>query len=350
MVFDSGTRTYQGPRDHGESQFTFLNRSGRPPFEAARRRIDDWYSRLCDGLKESVRQRLVSGEDRRFDAAFWELYLHELFTRLCYEISCEPTLPNGRKIDFLLRRGDAAFYLEATAAGISNEQRGAGARRDRIYRELNQVKATAFMLGISIDQAGPGDAPRLARLRDELEAWLAGLDPDEVVRQWEAYGEVPSYSWPGGGGWVITFDALPNKPELRGQPVDRPLGLFVDHTANTVRGETPLVRALKDKQPSGYGDLPLPYVVAVNETSLIPFDSPEPHRANVMFGTPKPGYIDGSSLHWVRKGDGFWRGPSALPRNRRLAAVLFASGLTPWTIDKVELARRPGEDRPAPDR
>ncbi len=35
-----------------------------------------------------------------FDAAFWELYLHELFTRLGYEVACEPTLPNGRKIDF----------------------------------------------------------------------------------------------------------------------------------------------------------------------------------------------------------------------------------------------------------
>jgi hypothetical protein len=162
-------RTYQGPREHGESQFAFLDRSGRPPFEAARRRIDDWYSRLCDGLKEGVRQRLRGEDDQHFDAAFWELYLHELFTRLGYEISCEPTLPNGRKIDFLLRRGDAAFYLEATAAGVSDEQRGADARRDRIYRELNQVRTTAFRLGISIDQAGPGDAPRLARLRDDLE-------------------------------------------------------------------------------------------------------------------------------------------------------------------------------------
>jgi hypothetical protein len=337
MVFDSGTRTYQGPRATESLSSRSSTAPGRPPFEAARRRIDDWYSRLCDGLKEGVIQRLRGGNDRHFDAAFWELYLHELFTRLGYEISCEPTLSNGRKIDFLLRRGDAAFYLEATAAGISNEQRGADARRDRIYRELNQVKTTAFMLGISIDQAGPGDAPRLARLRDDLEAWLAGLDPDEVVRQWEANGEVPSYSWSGGGGWAITFDAFPNKPELRGQPVDRPLGIFVDYTLNTVRDETPLARALKDKQPSGYGDLPLPYVVAVNETSLIPFDPPEPHRTNVMFGTPKIEYGGGSGPRWVREGDGFWRGPGAHPRNRRLAAVLLASRLTPWTIDQAEL-------------
>lgn len=352
MVFDSGTRTYHGPRDHGEPQFAFLNRSGRPQFEAARHRIDNWYSRLCDGLKEGVRQRLRGGDDQHFDAAFWELYLHELFARLGYEISCEPTLPNGRKIDFLLRRGDAAFYLEATAAGISNQQRGAGARRDRIYHELNQVKTTAFMLGINIVQTGPGDAPKLPRLRDDLEAWLAGLDPDEVVRQWEANGEMPSYYWSGGGGWAITFDAFPNKPEVRGQPVDRALGIFVDYTANIARGEGPLAGALRRKQPSRYGDLPLPYVVAVNETSLIPFgDDLAPHRANVMFGTLKIAYGGGSGPHWVREGDGVWRSLGARPRNRRLAAVLFASRLTPWTIGQAELEwwDNPFASQPVPE-
>lgn len=28
MVFNDGTRSYEGPRDHGESQFEFLDRSG----------------------------------------------------------------------------------------------------------------------------------------------------------------------------------------------------------------------------------------------------------------------------------------------------------------------------------
>lgn len=100
MVFDDITRNDLGPRDHGEPQFAYLNRSARPQSEMARRRVDEWFSRLCPGLKGGVFQRLRSGDDQKFDAGFWELYLHELFTRLGYEIACEPTLPNGRKIDF----------------------------------------------------------------------------------------------------------------------------------------------------------------------------------------------------------------------------------------------------------
>jgi hypothetical protein len=355
-VFDGGPRIYQGPRDHGESQFAFLDRSGRPLFEAARHSINDWYSRLCDGHQQGVRQRLRGGDDQHFDAAFWELYLHELFTRLGYEIACEPTLPNGRKIDFLLRRGDDAFYLEATAAGISNEQRGADTRRDRIYRELDKLRTTAFMLGISLEQAGPEDAPRLARLRGDLEAWLDGLDPDEVARQQAANGEMPSYYW-SGGGWALTFEAFPNKPGLRGHPVDRPLGAFVDYTmAGIVRNEVPLAGALKRKQPNRYGDLELPYVVAVSETSLIPFDDAAAHRANVMFGIPRLDFSDGSSPRWVRGNDGVWQRADAGPRNRRLAAVLFASGLTPWTVGQADLewwdnpfARCPVPDSLVPD-
>lgn len=56
-----------------------------------------------------------------------------------------------------------------------------------------------------------------------------------------------------------------------------------------------------------------------------------------MFGTQKIEYGGGSGVRWVRQGDGFWRGPAARPRNRRLAAVLLASGLTPWTIGQAEL-------------
>lgn len=49
------------------------------------------------------------------------------------------------------------------------------------------------MLAITIDQADHDDAPKLARPREDLEEWLAGLDPDEVEHQWEVNGEVPAH-------------------------------------------------------------------------------------------------------------------------------------------------------------
>jgi hypothetical protein len=312
--------------------------------------VDEWFSRLCPGLRDGVFRRLHGGDDQEFDAGFWELYLHELFTRLGYEITCEPTLPNGRKIDFLLRRDGAAIYLEATTAGKSDDQRGADARRSRIYRELDQVETSAFMMGISIDRAGGGDLPKLATLRAQLQAWLAQLDPDEAQQRWEADGEVPVYHWSDKSGWELTFEALPNKPEFRSQPVERPLGMFFDETGGLIRDEDPLMRALKRKQPSRYGGLTWPYVVAVGETPFDPGDT-ESHRTNVLFGRNAIKYGDGHDPRWVRLDDGIWRGPGARPRNRRLAAVLFVSHLTPWSVDKTELEwwDNPFANLPVPD-
>src|SRR5258708_18446457 len=94
---------------------------------------------------------------------------------------------------------------------------------------------------------------------------------------------------------------------------------------------------------------------AVSETLSTLFD-PTPHRTNVLFGSLKFMYGDALGPRWVRASDGIWRGPGAHPRNRRLAAVLFASQLTPWTVDQAELewcdnpfANRPGPDEFLPD-
>jgi len=104
------------------------------------------------------------------------------------------------------------------------------------------------------------------------------------------------------------------------------------------------------KSPSRYGDLSLPYVVAVSETLSTLFD-PTPHRTNVLFGSLKFMYGDALGPRWVRASDGIWRGPGAHPRNRRLAAVLFASQLTPWTVDQAELEwwDNPFANRPVPE-
>jgi hypothetical protein len=207
------------------------------------------------------------------------------------------------------------------------------------------------MMGISVDRAGNGDMPRLATLRAELQGWLAGLDPGEAQRQWETHGDWPAYRWSDDRGWELTFEAFPNKPELRGRPVERPLGMFFDGTAGgLIKDEDPLRRALKRKQPSRYGDLTWPYVVAVGETPFAPDDT-ESHRTNVLFGHSAVKYGGGRDPHWVRVEDGIWRGPGARPRNRRLAAVLFTSHLTPWSIDKAELEwwDNPFANLPVPD-
>jgi hypothetical protein len=276
------------------------------------------------------------------------LYLHELFIRLGYDITCASLLSNGRDIDFLLRRGESAFYLEATIARRSHAECAADARRNRIYREMDRLE-TDFMLSIIIDAPGPSDMKNVGKLRQRLQDWLGTLDLDEAEQQWNTLGEGPTFPWADETGWSLVFRTFPSRPEYRGQPASRPLGMIMDETGGLIDDERPLRRALNDKAPRRYGDLTLPYVVAIAEE---PFssDDEEWHRTNLLYGHDAIAYGDGQPPRRVRESDGIWRGPAAAPRHRRIASVLLTSDLTPWTIDpaELELWDNPFANQPVP--
>ena len=300
-------------------------------------------------MQAGVRARLRSRDDQQFTAGFWELYLHELFIQLGYEVACTSPVGGGRDIDFLLRRGDSAFYLEATIARRSNAERAAATRRNRIYREVNRLE-TDFMLGITIDAAGPNDMRNVGQLRRRLQDWLGTLDPDEAEEQWNTRGEGPTFAWTDDSGWSLVFEAFPSQPAYRGQRAQRPLGMIMDETGGLIDDERPLRRALTGKAPSRYGELALPYVVAIAEEPFSSFDE-RWHRTNVLYGHDAIAFGDGRPPRPVRQPDGIWRGPGASPRNRRLAAVLFTSDLTPWTVDRsiLEWWDNPVASQPVPE-
>jgi hypothetical protein len=144
---------------------------------------------------------------------------------------------------------------------------------------------------------------------------------------------------------------FPSKLEFRGQSASRPLGKFMDETGGLIEDDKPLRHSLSRKRPSRYGDLSLPFVVAINEDPFL-FGDDEFHRMNVLFGHLAVEIDRGSrETRSVRMPDGFWRGPGALPRNRRLAAVLFTSHLAPWTLDRtqLELWDNPFANPPVPE-
>jgi hypothetical protein len=126
--------------------------------------------------------------------------------------------------------------------------------------------------------------------------------------------------------------------------------MFIDETGGLIDDERPLRRALKRKRPSLYGDLSLPYVIAVSEQPFSIGDESW-HRTNVLFGQEAVEYGPGRPVRTVYVPDGIWRGPRPRPRNRRMSAVLLASHLTPWTIGvtKLEWWDNPFADQPVPD-
>lgn len=121
--------TYSGrignrAKAYGEPVFDYYNRSARRDVAVIREILEGWFTRFPGSAQADVRQRFRPQIERQHQGAFFELYLHELLTRLEYRIEAHPEVDEPTHPDFLLRKEDRRFYLEATIAAESDEEVG----------------------------------------------------------------------------------------------------------------------------------------------------------------------------------------------------------------------------------
>lgn len=129
-LFDEQDRTDPAPCREGEDSYSFLNRVNTPYWVQVRHLLESFFSRYPIEHSESLKRDFSARLPGRHYAAWWELYLHELFLRLGYEITIHPAL-NGteRRPDFGLRRDGSELLVEASVvfSGLSGSEEQTGA-------------------------------------------------------------------------------------------------------------------------------------------------------------------------------------------------------------------------------
>ncbi len=326
-LFSASDRASHEPKGHSESAYAFLDRSARIPCARARDLLDGWYSELPAQARASIRVRFADADPGHHLGALWELYLHETFRRLDYEVDLDVGRedPGHPRPDFLLAQDGKEFYLEATAAlgasvlGDQSSQARAAALREAVER----VRAPSFFIGIDIGACGENTPGRRA-VTDPLQQWVDGLDADAVIAAHQTTHDVPrkvlSFD-----GWEVECKAFPVSPEHRDAPDHRVVGAYSEGFA-ALDDATPLRRKLKRKA-SRYDALELPYVVAL----LCAGDFAEDKDiVDALLGTTAIQF-DRSTLkiRGVRQPDGFWHGPNG-PQNTTVSAVVTIPQLS-WS-------------------
>jgi hypothetical protein len=332
-AFEEWDRTDPAPAHHGEPLSTFLDRVAQPLFERVRRLINDWVAALPDDAEADLVARLRSPLDHAFRAAFWELYVHQALVRCGFDVVVHPGVDGTLKVpDFLATRGEAKFYVEATAAASSDAERSGDARRARLHDELNKTESPNFFLWLDIETEGDAD-PSLKQVRSDLERWLSSLDPDEVTTRIGSSGAVdamPRFMWEG-GGWMLTIGAYPKSVSARGALSLRPLGIY-NSGAEMIDDRTPLLRRMKRKS-SRYGSLDAPFVLAI---SGFTFATDEQDVVDALFGSEQVTIAmppDGGEpiVRPTRSHDGLWIRQGGAG-STQISAVLFVPYIEPWEV------------------
>jgi hypothetical protein len=225
MLFDALQRCDPSPASDSEDSFTFLNRVDTPFWAEVRRLLEEWFSRYPVDEGVELRERFRSKLPGQHWGAWWELYLHELFTRLGYRLTIHPDLPDSTKTpDFELRRDDGEhLYLEATVVFSGIAKSSSTQTPGWLLDAVNSVRNGNFFVWlVEIEREG---AERLKHreISGPLQGWLDGLDPDVVTRGYEQ-GEGMPQKVITPRDWEIVFEAWPVKPEARDKPDHRVLG------------------------------------------------------------------------------------------------------------------------------
>ena len=314
MLFDDFKREYQGPALYAEPQFRFLNRSARPQAMTIRDTLQTWFSRYPEGqTKKDIEGRFRSGDDSQYRSAFFELLLHELLLQLNCKVESHPPIEGTtNRPDFLVNPSfGSPFYLEAAiVSDESDEEAAARARLNVIHDVLDRVDSPDLLVGWRISGV-PVSPPPARQIRAFLERNLASADADEIAGIWKTKGfdAVPRWLF-SDSNWKMEFYPIPKKPEARGRHGGRHIGVFMSEP-RSIDSASAIRNTLLEKARR-YGELSLPYVIAVDVLTEFPIDSDDVWDA--LF----------------RKQDGLWMSPSG-PRYTRVSCVMIARVET-WNV------------------
>lgn len=262
-LFDEQDRSDSAPRREGEDSYSFLNRVDTVYWAQVRNLLEDFFARYpaehAGSLRDDFRSRLPG----RHYAAWWELYLHELFLRLGYGITIHPAIEGtGRKPDFGLLRDGSELIVEASVvfSGISVSDEETGAAPSWMLAAFELIENPNFFVSIHEITARGDEQLKRAEIASPTEEWLAGLDPDQVTSEYEEDGRFPELRIEC-RGWEVELGAWPVKPEARGRPGHRVLG-----SGPAMGGAVDDVSQLESKLKAKAGQAgrpDVPYVIAV---------------------------------------------------------------------------------------
>lgn len=331
------------PKQHLESTFEYYNSSARRDIREIKATLEAWFQRVPEGARNDLRRRFRSPEDSQHRAALFELLVHELFTKIGYSLIFHPDVQGATHPDFLVKRGaEDLFYLEVTTAGASAEEIGEQRRIDQVYDSLNRLKNTDFYLAVFV-RGAPETPPPGARLRRDLERWLATLDWRDIRARWDAGGfdALPFYDWEH-DGWQVKFRPIPKSEEHRGEQALIPIGLTMPLEVQRLAPDEGIKKAIEVKNKYGVA---LPLIVAVN---LMEDFCKEYDVMNALFGHETVVFTATGTKSGTRLRDGAWDGPHG-PQNTSISAAMVFHDLQIWNAKqeaRLWIVHNPWSARP----
>jgi hypothetical protein len=336
LLFDEGPRTYTGPSEYAEGSLSFYGRSARPEVGRVRELIEQWLqSYPIDARRELIaRMREDFGS---FSAAFFELFVHQLLVATGHDVEPHPVIDGSdKRPDFRAtpRKAGEPCYVEAITVSAESADRQRERRlHARIQDDLNAFRHPDFFFHIARLDGSPTEYPKRAEMHRFLRDALHGLDAAEIAARIESAESIDQslrrrYLHK---GMTLEVYPWPKSERNRGRTDLRTIGAGPIRIIRSTAREA-IRDAIKTKARR-YGDLPHPYLVAVNCTAEWGVDDHEPPEA--LLGAEEVRWNEDGSHQLAYSGEGAFAHRSR-PTNTRVSGALVFRNLTPPSVTRAD--------------
>jgi len=348
-LFEDKLRTDPSPLRHGESGYKFLDRVDDPFWETVRTKLNEWFSQLPADEQAGLYGRFRQKYRKHADAAFWELFLHEMFRRLGFSIEHHPDVPyTDNHPDFLMSKDNCEFYLEAVIVGDPEEEALFEHEVSRIEAAINKVRNHNFWVFLEVDRDGE-PLPSLKPLTKKISDWLNTLDPDHANASMESAPNhdkltaLPHKSITV-GDWQLKFTAIPRSEAARVAGRGRTFGGGPIRT-RWVDDHVAIASNLEHKA-SKYGLLDKPFVIALMSVRATTHGE---HYLRALFGPAYdyPTMMSEKKIQPHFSNIGLWIDHDGT-RREIVSAVLGATMVQPWSFprQRITVRHNPWADHP----
>ena len=325
-LFDSFERTCLEFAKHNDNTYEYYNNSARTDMSKVRDTLERWFHNYPEEEKKELKNRFK----KDFDSSFYELFLHELFCKLGYDITIHPDLPSSpKKPDFLISKDNLELYIEAKVVkGKTMEQEAFERKRNELYDNLNKLNTKDFFLNIEdvcfLTQKQPGTKEMIKCIEEELKK----IDPDILREELEKNGiqNLPKIEYKNRDVHIIV-SPIPVSPSTREEKI-RPIGIYPE--AFWGGGEESLKESI-EKKAKRYGKLDKPFIVCLNSLDIR--TSGKIDVDNAIWGTVAFSWStnpESKDEKWIRQLDGVFCDKKGV-RLKNLTGV-FVSKVCPHNI------------------
>ncbi|MGA7673189.1 MAG: hypothetical protein WBW04_22420 [Nitrolancea sp.] len=341
MLFDDFERVNGNPAKDGEPLFTFLNGAAGSYWQAVRDLLSGWVAAYPAEDRPALISRFRRTDRRGFLGAFWELYVHELFRRLDFEIELHPSIDVvTRHPDFRLRKDGASMYVEAVTIYEPQSHSADDERLAPVLDAISSIESPNYVVEMDARQIAKSPLP-LDQLTEEIGSWLHTMDGRSFSRS-----EPDTLKWQD-GGWSLIFSAIPRDNGSQTHTREHGVGSRLRRVRSD--DESRAVRMRLGGKTRVYGrNLDAPFLIAF--TSFRTGHTPEAVLACLFGPEATRRELIATAANQTaptNRGEGFWLTSRGV-RYQDASAVLSAFELMPWTVAHCQpwLIENPWATRP----